>query len=251
MDGQENFREILDVSLLYLYPDRLATANFIGREHNLSGQNLQPENIVYSLGKHCRQRKKEVHDTMKRKWIAAAGLSVFMIAAGVGCAKEPDAQTVSVNQESLEDADKETGENSALQEKETDNANSQPGGTIPAADSKSEKTEFLNGMVCGVSDDAIVIIKIETEETEEEGVSLAVAPAPENATEEDYVGVNFTEQTKFELHTVKNGGTNPEEDVTVKEASPSDIKSEMIVNLEGSYDGDTFVAEKVVLYEFV
>lgn len=106
-------------------------------------------------------------------------------------------------------------------------------------------------MVCGVSDDAIVIIKIETEETEEEGVSLAVAPAPENATEEDYVGVNFTEQTKFELHTVKNGGTNPEEDVTVKEASPSDIKSEMIVNLEGSYDGDTFVAEKVVLYEFV
>ena len=188
---------------------------------------------------------------MKRKWIAAAGLSVFMIAAGVGCAKEPDAQTVSVNQESLEDADKETGENSALQEKETDNANSQPGGTIPAADSKSEKTEFLNGMVCGVSDDAIVIIKIETEETEEEGVSLAVAPAPENATEEDYVGVNFMEQTKFELHTVKNGGTNPEEDVTVKEASPSDIKSEMIVNLEGSYDGDTFVAEKVVLYEFV
>ena len=53
-----NFREILEVSLLYLYPDRLATANFIGREHNLSGQNLQPEKHCLQPGKALQAKKK-------------------------------------------------------------------------------------------------------------------------------------------------------------------------------------------------
>ena len=80
---------------------------------------------------------------------------------------------------------------------------------------------------------------------------MAVAPAPGAETEEDYVGVNFTDQTKMELHIVKNNGVNPEEDITVQQASLSDIKDDMSVTLEGYYDEEVFVAEKVILYEFV
>ena len=55
----------------------------------------------------------------------------------------------------------------------------------------------------------------------------------------------------MELHIVKNNGVNPEEDITVQQASLSDIKDDMSVTLEGYYDEEVFVAEKVILYEFV
>ena len=115
---------------------------------------------------------------------------------------------------------------------------------------ESGETEQLDGNVRGIGDNGIVIIKVKTEELED-GVSLAIQPASGNETAEDYVDVNFTDDTTFELHVVKNGGVNPDEDVTVKEASISDIVGDMSVTLEGYYDGEVFVAGKVVLYEFV
>lgn len=170
---------------------------------------------------------------MKRKWIAVIVLSVCMIITASGCAKEQDTQTTAIRQESLADTA------------------SQSNDVEPAADSKSTQTELLDGYVRGIDDNGIVILKATTEETPEDGVVMAMAPAPGYETAEDYVSVNFTDQTTIELHIVKNGGANPEEDVTVQEASLSDIKDDMNVTLEGSYDKDVFVAKKVVLYEFV
>lgn len=181
---------------------------------------------------------------MKKKWMAAIGLSVFMVTAGGGCAKEQDSQVASVKQEA---GDRGAQENSALQEDEV--ADAQSNDIEPTTDSESVKTELLNGSVRGIGDNGIVIIKIKSEE--EDGVVFVVGPAPGYETEEDYVSVDFTDQTKFERHVVKNSGMNPDEDVTVQQASLSDIKSDMIVALEGYYDGEVFVAEKVVLYEFV
>lgn len=167
---------------------------------------------------------------MRKKWIMAAGLCVFIATAGIGCsAKEEEPQSVMVEEEPLEE---------------------QSGDSEPASEPESRKTELLDGNVRGIGDDGIVIIKTRSEETEEEGVSLAVAPAPGNETAEDYVDVNFADHVKFECRVVKNGGLNPDEDVTIQEASFSDIKDDMSVTLEGYYDGDVFIAEKVILYEF-
>lgn len=186
---------------------------------------------------------------MKKKWIAVMGLSVFIVIAGSGCAKEQDSRVTSMNQESLED--RKSQENSALQEDEIADADmdAQSNGIEPTTDSESVKPESLSGNVRGIGDNGIVIIKIRSEK--ENGVDLAVAPTPGYETEEDYVSVNFTDQTKIERYVVKNNGINPDEDITVQQASLSDIKDDMSVTLEGYYEGNVFVAEKVVLYEFV
>lgn len=184
---------------------------------------------------------------MKKKWMAAIGVSVFMVIAGGGCAKKPDSQVASVNQESLEDRNPQ--ENSTLQEDKVTDADTQSNGIEPTTDSESVKTESLSGCVKRIGDNGIVIIKNKVEE--DDGVEFIVGPAPGYETEEDYVDVNFTDQTKIERHIVKNNGMNPDEDVTVQQASLSDIKNDMNVALEGYYDGEVFVAEKVMLYEFV
>ena len=188
---------------------------------------------------------------MKKKWIAAVVLSVFIVTIGAGCAKQQDAQVYAIKQESLENEDRKTQENSALQGNEATDAKAQSDGIEPTTGANSKTTEILDGNVRGIGDNGIVIIKTRLEETDEDGVALAVAPAPGAETEEDYVGVNFTDQTKMELHIVKNNGVNPEEDITVQQASLSDIKDDMSVTLEGYYDEEVFVAEKVILYEFV
>lgn len=183
---------------------------------------------------------------MRKKWIAAVGLSVFMVTAGAGCgAKEQDSQVAAIEQEPLEDGSEEQNAETE-EETEKESADRQQETGKP----ESGETEQLNGNVRGIGDNGIVIIKVKTEELED-GVSLAIQPASGNETAEDYVDVNFTDDTTFELHVVKNGGVNPDEDVTVKEASISDIVGDMSVTLEGYYDGEVFVAGKVVLYEFV
>lgn len=179
---------------------------------------------------------------MRKKWMAAVGLSIFMVTAGAGCgAKEQDSQVAAIEQEPLEDGSEEQNEETEKESADLQQETGKP---------ESGETEQLDGNVRGISDNGIVIIKVKTEELEE-GVSLAIQPASGNETAEDYVDVNFTDDTTFELHVVKNGGVNPDEDVTVKEASISDIVGDMSVTLEGYYDGEVFVAGKVVLYEFV
>lgn len=188
---------------------------------------------------------------MRKNWIMAAGLCLFIATAGIGCgAKGEEPQGVSVEQEPLEDGSGQSQEDDTIQGEET-KADEQSKDSESVSEPGSGKTEQLDGNVRGIGDNGIVIIKTRNEETEEDGVFLAVAPAPGNETEEDYVDVNFADDVKFECHVVKNGGVNPDEDVTVKEASFSDIKGDMSVTLEGYYDGDIFIAEKVVLYEFV
>lgn len=183
---------------------------------------------------------------MRKKWIAAVGLSVFMVTAGAGCgAKEQDSQVAAIEQEPLKDGSEEQNKETE-EETEKESADRQQETGKP----ESGETEQLDGNVRGIGDNGIVIIKVKTEELED-GVSLAIQPASGNETAEDYVDVNFTDDTTFELHVVKNGGVNPDEDVTVKEASISDIVGDMSVTLEGYYDGEVFVARKVVLYEFV
>ena len=183
---------------------------------------------------------------MRKKWIAAVGLSVFMVTAGAGCgAKEQDSQVAAIEQEPLEDGSEEQNAETE-EETEKESADRQQETGKP----ESGETEQLDGNVRGIGDNGIVIIKVKTEELED-GVSLAIQPASGNETAEDYVDVNFTDDTTFELHVVKNGGVNPDEDVTVKEASISDIVGDMSVTLEGYYDGEVFVAGRVVLYEFV
>lgn len=50
---------------------------------------------------------------------------------------------------------------------------------------------------------------------------------------------------------MKNNGVNGDEDVETREGSLADINEGTVLNMTGSYQGDDFYAEQVVIYKFV
>ena len=115
-----------------------------------------------------------------------------------------------------------------------------------------EDTQELEGTVRSIGDAGIVVSKTFTEETEEEGVLLAVEPL-EGSGDEVLITVSFSENTKYMLHTVKNGGINGDSDVTKTEASLSDIKEGLSVALSGYFTipDKEYVADSVIIYKFI
>ncbi|MCM1127746.1 MAG: hypothetical protein NC429_14900 [Lachnospiraceae bacterium] len=202
---------------------------------------------------------------MKRNWILTAGLCTFLAVSVIGCgAGGGTGQAVTAERTEISDNEQERDEQKDSRQKDSGQENSkqedsgQEGSEqeqetpSPENETKTEirELEILDGTVKSIGDEGLVIIKTRIEETDE-GVSLAIAPAEGHEAEEDLVDVSFAENVNYELHTVKNGGVNPDEDVSIKGASFSDIKREASLILEGYYEGSAFIAEKVVIYEFV
>lgn len=61
------------------------------------------------------------------------------------------------------------------------------------------------------------------------------------------IPVRFTDDTKVEHWTISGGGAG----IDMRDASVSDLEEGMGVELEGYYDGDTFVATRVIMEEYV
>lgn len=82
---------------------------------------------------------------------------------------------------------------------------------------------------------------------------MVMVSSADESGNETLVTVNFTEDMKWELHTVKNSGINGDADVTISEASFSDLKEGVSVKMTGYYvtEEKEFTADKVVIYCFV
>lgn len=61
------------------------------------------------------------------------------------------------------------------------------------------------------------------------------------------IPVKFTEETKIEHWIIQGGGAG----IDMQNAAVSDLKEGMGVELEGYFDGETFVATKVIIEEYV
>lgn len=61
------------------------------------------------------------------------------------------------------------------------------------------------------------------------------------------IPVKFTEETKMEHWIIQGGGAG----IDMQNAAVSDLKEGMGVELEGYFDGETFVATKVIIEEYV
>ena len=196
---------------------------------------------------------------MKRNWILTAGLCTFLAVSVIGCgAGGGTGQAVTAERTEISKNEQERNEQERDEQKDSgqEDSEQEDSGQEQEASSENEtkteirELEILDGTVKSIGDKNLVIIKTRIEETDE-GVSLAIAPTDGYGTEEDLVDVSFAENVNYELHTVKNGGVNPDEDVSIKGASFSDIKKGASLILEGYYEGSVFIAEKVVIYEFV
>ena len=109
---------------------------------------------------------------------------------------------------------------------------------------------LFRSSVKSIGDASIVVSRIFTEE--KEGGLLMYASA-EGSGEEVLVTVNFSEDTRYMLHTVKNGGVNGDSDVTETEASFADIEEGSSLSLEGYFvtPDKEYMADSVIIYKFI
>ena len=72
-----------------------------------------------------------------------------------------------------------------------------------------------------------------------------------NFNDEEFITVYFSEETNYEVWTVKNSGVNGDSDIDKREGTFSDLKEQLSVNMTGFYEGDDFYAKQVIIYNFV
>lgn len=194
-----------------------------------------------------------------RKQKAALWIAVILIAAaGCGNKKEQLVESgdmiVTPQDNGSAEKDENTGEiDEDESNKEISDENSDEKGAGGKDESggsgESQGEDSLEGVVKEINekDNFVVVSKIFTEETE--SGSEAVLMVGEGAEGEELITVYFTENTDFQIKTVKNAG----EEVTEKEGAFSDIKKESILELKGKMDakGEEFLADEVFINEFI
>lgn len=125
--------------------------------------------------------------------------------------------------------------------------------SLNSGNEEAEKSEEnLEGHVKSINSGGVILNKTFTYEMDDDSGLIAVSGADESG-EEVLITVNFSENTKYEVWTVKNGGVNGDSDVTKQEASFSDIKEGASLSLTGHYvtEDKEFTADYVVIYNFV
>lgn len=176
---------------------------------------------------------------MKNKKVAAYfGIALFALAAGCGKAGgEPSVPAA-------ESADTERPKDSSENQSGDDGRQK---GTDSASDTaqRERETETLTGSVSSIGKGSMVI----SQSFEEEG-GVLVAPA-DGSPDQVLVTVRISEETQYEVKTVKNGGVNGDADVEKTSGSFSDLEQDLTVDLMGYYDGEEFAAQKICIYRFV
>lgn len=115
-----------------------------------------------------------------------------------------------------------------------------------------ESDTELDGTVKSVGENSMVVNRIHNY-VEQNGGTAAVAIAVEGSedSELELITVYFSENTRFIVRTVKNGGVNGDADAEDEDGSISSIQENNNVKMTGSYEGADFHAESVVIYHFV
>lgn len=104
----------------------------------------------------------------------------------------------------------------------------------------SQDTAHLGGKVQAPQADGMTLAQ--TTLTDENGMVTLL-----DVDEAKKIPVRFTEDTKVEHWTIQDGGAG----IDMRDAAVSDLEEGMGVELEGYYDGGTFVATRVIMEEYV
>ena len=106
----------------------------------------------------------------------------------------------------------------------------------------SEEGAELSGIVVSIDENSIVVNETLAEESD--GV-LFVGASGEDVT------VYFSANADYVFKTVKNSGVNGEADVESREGSFSDIREKITVEMTGFYREGDFIAEHVIISNFI
>lgn len=113
-----------------------------------------------------------------------------------------------------------------------------------AENTQSQSDSELDGSIESIADNSMIINK-----TFHPSANESVTYADDS--EKVLVTVYFSEETEFEVWTVKNGGVNGEADTEKRQGAFSDLKQDANVDMTGSYDGNDFHAKHIIIYNFV
>ncbi len=111
--------------------------------------------------------------------------------------------------------------------------------TSQADDAKPQADSKLDGSIESIGDNSVTISK-----TLHPSENLAVSS-------NELVTVYFSEETEFEVWTVKNGGVNGDADTEKQQGAFYDLNLGASIRMTGSYDGSDFNANYVIIYNFV
>ncbi len=166
----------------------------------------------------------------KRKGMAVLGVMLGLGMMVTGCGKTQEiASTLEVQEISMEEEEptaQDTDNEEAAEEE-------QEGQKIDFA--KGE--EHLGGKVQNPSADGMTLART----TVMEGNSVILLEEKDA----EKIPVQFTADTKVERWTIQGGGAN----IDMQAAAVSDLKAGMGVELVGRFEGETFVASKVIIEE--
>lgn len=192
-----------------------------------------------------------------KKNLVAVCVGMMVLVGVTGCAKtvepsqqtqeetgkEPDNAIAQGNQDNETDdkttqekTGSETGDNAAEEKGEAEKAEDTP---APNEIGTQAGTEFLSGKIQSVEEDGMIIAQ--TTILEDSMVTLV------DEKDAKKISVKFTEDTKVEHWTIKGGGA----DIDRKDAALSDLTAGMGVEMEGYYEGEAFVAIRVLIEEYV
>lgn len=101
----------------------------------------------------------------------------------------------------------------------------------------------LDGNIESIDDNRVVVNK-----TFHPSANTAVSYGD---SEKVLVTVYFSEETEFEIWTVKNGGVNGDADIEKRQGAFYDLNQGVSINMMGNYDGNDFHAKHVIIYNFV
>ena len=152
--------------------------------------------------------------------------------------REPEqADGQSKESEKPEQADEQSNESEKPEQADGQLNESENEQTEPRKITPSEGTEYLGGKVHSVEDDGMVLAQTTGRGVDERDIILV------DEKEAKKIPVKFTEDTKVEHWTIEGGGA----DIDMKEAALSDLQAGLGVELEGFYEGDNFVATRILI----
>lgn len=123
-----------------------------------------------------------------------------------------------------------------------DSVNDAASQSAPQKYNPSEGTEHLGGKVQSVADDGMIVAQT-TVMGEGEDAGMVTIVDEKDAKK---ISVKFTTDTRVEHWIIQGGGA----DIDMKDAAISDLKSGLGVELEGDYEGENFIATRILIEEY-
>ena len=182
---------------------------------------------------------------MKNKRVTASLCAGLLLVAAVGCGKSdeyfelPKVEVIEVDNVT----DTSAEENSNYQNSDEER-NSQSSSEENTNNAQLPSDFELDGDIESIGDNSVVINEVFH-------LSDNVSVAYENVEEKVLITVYFSEETKFEVWTIKNGGMNGDADTEKRQGTFSDLKHDTYISMTGSYSGNDFYAKQVVIHYYI